>query len=230
MWSRRVARLITILAVALLSQAPAARAALRVAAPAMHTATPGGQLRVCHHHRAHRRHEHDQIARAHASPFAPAPGRPARHRAERRAAVPQNLRRGRQGQGPRDGLALVACAVAGGMTGAPRRLDGLRPAAAGDLEGRVTSGRGPPPARALESHSPAPPGGPPAHPWSASRPGSVPAASRVLPASRAFPRPAAGHPAFAVSVAPELLPVRSHVRRPEGTAACLPTPSHGDPL
>ena len=230
MWSRLVARSIAVLAVALLGQVPAARAMMLVVAPAVHTAAPDGHLHVRHHHRAHHRHVHDQLSRARVSPFAPMPQRPAPHRAERRAAVPPNLRRDRQNQGSRDGLPVATSATAGGVTGALRRLDGIRLVSIASREGRVISGRGPPRPRALESHTSSLPGGPSEFLWSAVCSGSVPTASCVLPASRALPRPTTGHLPFFASVPPELLPVRSHVRRPEGTAACLPTPSRGEAL
>lgn len=230
MWSRLVARAMAMLALVLLWQAPAARAMMLVVAPAVHTATPDGHLRVRHHHRAHHRHLHDRLSCARVSPYAPTPQRPAPHRAERRAAVPQILRRNRQNPGARDGLALTTSATADGATGALRCLNGIRLVSIASREGRVISGRGPPRARAIESRAPALPGGPSEFLRSAARSGSVPAPSRVRPASRALPRPATSHvPCFA-SVSSELLPDRSHVRRPEGTAACLPTPSHGEAL
>lgn len=227
-WSRRVARSIAILAFALLGPAPAARGMTLAVAPAVHTATADGHLRVRHHHRAHRRHLHAQFSRARVSPFAPGQRRPAPHRAERRAAVPQALRRDRQGHGARDGQAAAASATADGFTAASRRLDGTRLESVPGGEGRVISGRGPPRARAVESHIPALFGGPSGHLRSAARVGSAPAASRVLPAFRVSPRPATSRPPFLVSVPPEPLPVRSRVRRPEGTAARLPAPSHGE--
>ena len=230
MWSRLVARSIAILAVALLGQAPAARAMMLVVAPAVHTATPNGHLHVRHHHRAHHRHLHDQRASVCASPFAPMPQRPAPHRAERRAALPQILRRLRQNQGSRDGLPVMTSATAGGITGALRRLGGIRLVSIASREGRVISGRGPPRARAIESHTPTLPGRPSEFLRSVVPSGSAPAASCVLPASRARSRPPTSHLPFFSSVSPELLPVRSHVRRPEGTAACLTTPSHGEAL
>ena len=229
-WSRLVARSIAILAVALLGQAPAARAMMLVVAPAVHTATPNGHFHAGSHHRAHHRHAHDQFARARVSPAAPLPQRSAPHRAERHAAVPHHLRRGRQDPGSRDGLALAASATAGGVTDTPRRLDGLRLASLAHREGRVISGRGPPRSRALESQPPALPGGPSEFLRSVFRSGSASAASCALPAPRSLPRPPASRLPFITSVSPEPLPVRSHVRRPEGTAACLPTPSHGETL
>ena len=229
-WSRLVTRSIAILAVALLGQAPAARAMMQVVAPALHTATPNDHVHVRSHHRVHHRHAHDQFARARVSPAAPLPQRSAPHRAERHAAVPHNLRRDRQDPGSRDGLALAASATAGGLTGPPRRLDGLRLVSLAHREGRVISGRGPPRARAIESQPPALSGGPSEHLRSVFRSGSVPAAARALPAPRALPRPPMGHLPFTTFVSPELLSVRSHVGRPEGTAACLPTPSHGEAL
>jgi hypothetical protein len=230
MWSRLVARSIVILALALLGQAPVARAMTPVAAPAVHTTTPDGKLHVRHHHRDHHRHLRDQFTRAHVSPFAPLPQHPAPRHAERRAAVPRELRRDRQDQGSRDGLALASSAATIGVTGSSQRVEWIRRESIASREGRVISGRGPPPARALESHTPALPGGPSEFLRSVFRSVSVPAESRALPASRARPPLSASHLPFFASVSPELLSVRSHVRRPEGTAACLPTPSRGESL
>ena len=229
MWPRLVARSIAIMALALLGQAPAARAMTLVAAPAIHAAVLDGHPQVRPHHRAQHRHVHAQLTRARVSPVSPLPKRPAPHRAERRAAVPHNLRRNRQGPEWRGGLALASSATTGLQTGAPRRPGGIRSVSMVRREGRVISGRGPPCARALESHPPTPPDRPSEFLRSV-RSGNVPAASCAPPAFRALPHPPTSQLLCFASVTSERLHVRSHVRRPEGKAACLPTPSLGESL
>jgi hypothetical protein len=231
---RWIAGPVGLLAFALLAWAPSARAMLLVTAPAVHTAATNVHAQVHrapHHHARHHGGAVSQLRRSH-SPARP-PARPARapQRTERRAALPVPLRGHRHAPSSRHGQALAASTPA--TTGAPVavRLDALPDDSISTREGRVTSGRGPPTVRLLASLRPATlPGSlptprsaaPPARPFHPTDP--------AAPTARAVPRPPAGSRALPRSVPPETVSGRSHVSRPEGAAACLTMPSHGDIL
>jgi hypothetical protein len=164
------------------------------------------------------------------TPGVPAHGHPVHPRTEHHAALPVPARGHHRAPTLRVGHVLPVSAMIPSGTAITARLDALPDDSCAVRAGRVTSGRGPPRARAIESLAPALHGRPSEFLRSAVHSRGAPPASRVLPASRARPCPPMSHLPSFVFIPPEPLPVRSRVRRPEGTAARFPTPSHGESL
>jgi hypothetical protein len=223
---------VALLAFALLAWVPDARATVVVTGPAAHASAGGVHLRE--HRAASPRARHHgasgaQFGRHHAPPGAPAPRDPARQRAEHRAALPAQPRGHRHAPTSRQGHALLVSTGTTMSTSIAERVDALADDSISIREGRVTSGRGPPRARRFVSLLPA------SLPGSLLIPRSVAPPDRssrpthpAVPTARAVPRPLAGNHAVSRPEHPETVSGRSHVRRPEGTAACLTTPSSGE--
>jgi len=231
---RLIACSVAWLAFALLAWAPAARAMLLVAAPAVHTSAGGVQVRAhraAHHHARHHGGASAQFRRHPATPGVPAPRGPARQRTERRAALPVPLRGHRHAPTSRQGHVLSVSTVTTTGASIAVRLDALPDDSISVREGRVTSGRGPPRARLFASRLPASSPGSLLTPRSAAPPArSSDPTHPAVPTAWAVPRPPAGGRAVSRPEHPETVSGRSHVRRPEGTAACLTTPSSGEAL
>ncbi len=232
--SRLIARVIAVAGLALLAQAPPARAMLIVAtAPAVHTAAGAHHARARHplHRRLHRRGRavRAQLTRHRAAArTAPATPRKLPHRAERRAALPGPLREHRGPHGSRDGHAMTTPATLGPIEIAVRRLDQRQNETPSGFDNPVTSGRGPPRAGPAEDPLPGP-ARPTLSPRSAA-PSIVSSLPLPIapPPDRTAPRPRVPAAFSILPVVPEPVFGRSHVRRPEGAAACSDLPSRGE--
>jgi hypothetical protein len=229
---RLIACSVAWLAFALLAWAPAARAMLLVTAPAVNTSAGGVHVcapRAAHHRARHHDGASAQFRRHHATPSVPAPRGPARPRTERRAALPVPLRGHRHAPTSRQGHVLLVSTVTTTDASIAVRLDVLPDDSISIREGRVTSGRGPPRARLFASLLPVSSPGSLLTPRSAAPPTrSSRATHSGVPTARAVPHPPAGSRAVSRPQHPETVSGRSHVRCPEGTAACLTAPSSGE--
>jgi len=226
--SHLVATVVAVHTIALLALVPAARALPVTPAPAARTSTHVARAHpATHHHARHRPPDRAQFTRAGSASDAPAPHAPARHRAERRAALPTATRGHRHAPTSRGGQAALAPDRIEAVAITARRLDETWSGSATGRLGRVTSGRGPPPAHPLASFAPASAPGsgtdrrsslPPLHRFAARGPITCVAGARSHP-SGVFASPFLQQPEPASG--------RSRVGRPEGTTTRSHPPSHG---
>jgi hypothetical protein len=222
----------TLMLVAGLGLAPAARATCTTAAAAVQTSTRAHLPSLAQHrrHHAHRRGGAGAQTALRASSTPTAPARPA-HRAERRAALPSQVRTHRHSPGSRQGLAMLMPSGTEVTSIAAQRLDDPSSRPVPCHEGRVISGRGPPRAPPLARLSPASSPGPdPSRRSPASAHPTAPAPSAPHPPFVAAPWPRFGASLTPVVHSPEPVLGRSHVRRPEGATTCISMPSSGDVL
>jgi hypothetical protein len=227
------ARLVGLVAFAVLAGAPSAPAMILVTAPAVHTSAVGTGARahrVLHRHARHHHGYRAHLRRRAGAPETPAPRPRSSHRPERRAALPSTPRARRHQNSSRFGPAMLA-PIAGHLAilGAGC-LDELQRWPIRSRAGRVISGRGPPRGDRLASSM---------HP---SPSGLIPARrSSVAPARNSVPPRSSGLTARADAADPQfdhVLPFpfipsepvsgRSPVRRPEGATACMTMPSCGE--